>query len=71
MFAQKVFWLTDEEYETIKEWANTHECSCKHGDRLSRSCCGGEIKMCFTSTTLGVVKSAECICGEVLKLDNL
>lgn len=71
MFAQKNFCLTKEEYDTIKKWANTHECTCKQGGKPSRSCCGGEISIKFTPTTLGVVKSAECICGKVLKLDNL
>ena len=71
MFAQKNFWLTDKEYNIIKEWANNHKCTCKQGGKPSRSCCGGEISITFTPTTVGTTKSARCICGEVLQLDNL
>ena len=71
MFTQKNFCLTDEEYETIEKWANTHECSCRHGDRASRSCCGGEISVIFTPTSIGTAISARCLCGKELELDNL
>lgn len=71
MFIQKNFCLTDKEYETIEKWANTHECSCKYGNRPSRSCCGGEISVIFTPTTIGTAISARCICGKELELDNL
>ena len=71
MFTQKNFCLTDEEYETIEKWANTHECSCRHGDRSSRSCCGGEISVIFTPTYIGTAISARCICGKEIELDNL
>ena len=71
MFTQRSFKLTEEEYKTIEEWANTHECSCKHGNRSSRSCCGGEISVIFTPTTIGTAVSARCICGDEIELDNL
>ena len=71
MFTQKNFCLTDEEHSSIEKWANTHECSCKHGDRPSRSCCGGEISVTFTPTTIGTAISARCICGKEIELDNL
>ena len=71
MFIQKNFCLTDEEYETVEKWANTHKCSCKYGDRSSRSCCGGEISVIFTPTTVGTAKSVRCLCGQELELDNI
>lgn len=71
MFKVKNFYLTDEEYKIIEEWANTHECSCRRGNRASRSCCGGEISITFTPTTIGTVISASCICGKEIELDNL
>lgn len=71
MFTQKTFCLTDEEYDIIEKWANTHECSCRHGDRPSRSCSGGEISVTFTPTTIGTAISARCICGKEIKLDIL
>lgn len=71
MFTQKNFCLTDKEYETIEKWANTHECSCKNEDKPSRSCCGGEISVIFTPTTIGTAISARCLCGKKIELDNL
>ncbi len=71
MFTRKNFCLTDEEYETIEKWANTHECGCRHIDRPSLSCCGGEISVIFTPTSIGTIISARCLCGKELELDNL
>jgi len=71
MFTQKKFCLTDEEYETIEKWANTHECNCRHENRPSRSCCGGEISVIFTPTSIGTAISARCICGKEFELENL
>lgn len=71
MFTQKNFCLTDKEYETIEKWANNHECGCRHGDRPSLSCCGGEISVIFTPTSIGTAISARCLCGKEIKLDNL
>ena len=70
MFTCKNFKLTDEEYNTIKEWANNHKCPCKCGDRRSLSCSGGEISVTFTPTAIGIVISANCICGEKIIIDN-
>lgn len=69
MFTQKNFCLTDEEYEVIAKWAENHECSYKNDHR--RSCCGGEISVVFTPTTIGTIKSARCVCGKELVLDNI
>lgn len=72
MFTQKNFNLTDEQYETIKKWANTHECRCRPGnDSPSLSCCGGEISIIFTPTSIGTAISVSCVCGKKLELDNL
>ena len=71
MFAQKDFSLTDEEYSLIKEWADNHDCTCRVGNRPSLSCCGGEISIIFTPTTIGIAKSAECICGSKLDLESI
>jgi len=71
MFTQKNFCLTDEEYNNIKVWADTHKCSYRRGNRPSSSCCGGEISVIFTPTTIGTAISARCICGEELELENL
>ena len=71
MFTTKNFCLTDEEYEQIKKWANTHNCSCRYNGRPSRSCIGGEISIIFTPTSIGTAISAKCACGEELDLDTL
>ena len=71
MFTQRNFSLTETEYNTIKKWAETHECSCKHGNKSSRSCCGGEISIQFTPTTLGTAISAHCICGKSFDLETI
>lgn len=72
MFTQKIFCLTDEEHKAIHKWADEHECSCRcDGGRPSRSCCGGEISVTFTPTTVGMAKSARCICGKELDLNTL
>ena len=69
MFKRKEFFLTDEEYSLIKDWADTHDCTCRCGDRPSRSCCGGEISITFTPTSIGTVISASCICGKTYTID--
>ena len=66
----KEFCLTDEEYDQIAQWANSHECCYRYGRRRSRSCCGGEISFIFTPTAIGMSVAARCICGKELKLDN-
>jgi len=71
MFTQKQFFITDEEYSLIKDWAETHECTSRCGNRPSRSCCGGEISIIFTPTTIGTAISARCICGKEYNLKNL
>ncbi len=71
MFTNKNFSLTNKEYEEIKEWADTHECTARCRDRNSLSCCGGEISVIFTPTTIGTAISAQCICGKTFELDNL
>ncbi len=69
MFTRRDFYLSDEQYETIKTWAESHECKCKYGNRPSRSCCGGEISVTFTPTSVGTFISASCICGEQIDVD--
>ena len=69
MFSDKNFSLTDEEYNMIADWANTHECTARYGNRRSLSCCGGEISVTFTPTTIGTCISATCICGKTFELD--
>lgn len=71
MFTQKNFCLTDEEYNIIEKWANTHECKFRKENRASKSCCGGEISVIFTPTTIGTAISASCICGKKINLDNI
>jgi hypothetical protein len=71
MFTAKSFSLTDLEYNQIKDWAEKHDCKCRVGDRPSRSCCGGEISVIFTPTSIGTAISAKCVCGKELELDNL
>ena len=71
MFTKNQFTLTDEEYAQIEKWADTHDCACRHGKRPSRSCCGGEISVTFTPTSIGTFVSVECICGAKLELDNI
>lgn len=71
MFTAKDFHLNDDEYDAIKNWAGTHDCKCRVGDRPSRSCCGGEISVIFTPTSIGTAISAKCVCGEEFELDNL
>lgn len=71
MFSAKSFHLHDDEYDAIKNWAENHNCKCRVGDRPSRSCCGGEISVIFTPTSIGTAISAKCVCGEEFELDNL
>lgn len=67
MFKQKEFFLTNKEYDTIKKWAESHECSCRN----NKSCCGGKISVTFTPTTIGTSTFARCICGAEIDLDTL
>lgn len=65
MFTQKSFGLTDREFNAIRDWANTHECSCK-GNTKPRSCCCGEVSVTFTPTTINIFISAKCVCGKTI-----
>ena len=69
MFLHKNFYLTDKQYHSIENWANTHECSYRTLNRPSRSCCGGEISVIFTPTSIGTAISARCICGKEIELE--
>ena len=66
MFTNKEFKLSDEEYENLKKWAETHEC----GNR-GMSCCGGEISITFTPTTIGTHISAKCVCGKEFEIAEI
>lgn len=66
MFTTKEFKLTDQEYELIELWSKTHDCTCRN-----KSCCGGEISVKFTPTTVGTFITAECVCGKKLNLDEI
>ena len=66
----KTFTLTSDQYNAISKWADNHKCSCRHGNRPSKSCCGGEISYIFTPTTIGTAISAQCFCGQELVLDT-
>lgn len=69
MFTKKEFCLTDEEYNTIEKWVDTHECNCKHGEQRSASCCGGEISIIFTPSAVGTFITVKCICGKEKAVD--
>ena len=71
MFKKKQFSLTDEQYNTIKNWAETHECRLRKKERASSSCIGGEISVTFTPTSIGTYVAAHCSCGKELDLNNL
>ena len=66
MFTTRKFELTEEEYEKIKKWAETHECNC-----MGKSCVGGEISVTFTPTSIGTVIEAECACGDKVVIEDL
>ena len=64
MFTEKSFSLTDEQYEKIEKWANDHDCAVR-----GISCCGGEISVEFTPTTIRTFITAKCCCGEEIAID--
>lgn len=67
--SKKIFVLDEEQYETINKWAANHDCPCRLPDgRPSRSCCGGEISIIFTPSTVGTFISAKCICGARIQI---
>lgn len=66
MFSKKDFHLTDEEHDAINKWAETHNCPSRN-----RSCCGGEISVTFTPTSIDTFVSAKCVCGAKLELEEL
>ena len=70
LFIQKNFSITNEQYKKIKEWAETHECRFRCGDRPSHSCIGGEISVIFTPTSIGTFVTAKCECGSEIAFDD-
>jgi len=66
MFSRNEFHVTDNEYDFINRWAKSHNCSCR-----GKSCCGGEISIKFTPTTIGTHISAKCVCGQEIELAEI
>lgn len=66
MFTNRKFCLTEEEYDILNKWAESHECKCR-----GKSCCGGEISVTFTPTTIGTHISAKCICGQEIEIADI
>ena len=52
------FKLNQKESEDATNWALTHNCTCKN-----KSCCGGEVSITFTPTSIGTAVELYCICG--------
>ena len=63
MFSKKEFSLTDDEYEFVNRWEETHKCSCR-----GKSCCGGEMSITFTPTSIGTHISVKCVCGQEIEV---
>lgn len=54
------FPISKEEEKSIKEWMNNHEQVHKGGHGVS----GGKYTYCFVPTSIGVIGTIKCSCGE-------
>lgn len=47
-----------------------HDETCKFKDPKKRGVIGGRPTYCFTSTSLGMITTVKCACGEEIPLTN-
>jgi hypothetical protein len=69
MFAKECkFELTDDQYSKIVEWDKTHDCTLrpKHGMKKYCGAIGGAVSIKFTPTSIGMIITAQCVCGSSL-----
>lgn len=61
------FKLDDKEEALAKEWLTCHKdkCPIKYAGAI-----GGKYTWCFTDTSLGVISSLKCHCGERIVLTD-
>ena len=67
MFNQEQIVLTDEQYETIKEWAETHSCIIRN---YPTPCNEGKISITFTPTSAGTNICVRCNCGSTIQFKS-
>ena len=61
--AQHGFVIYNEEYEAIEQWKQKHEKE-KHNGKMKHGAIGGSYTYEFTPTSIGVIGSVKCRCGE-------
>ena len=73
MFTSKIFEISDEEYNKIQEWDNTHECIHKPKYGIKKYCgaIGGHLSIEFHPTSIGEIVIVKCGCGKELIVRGL
>ena len=72
MFISREFSITEEEYQQIKEWNESHECKLKPKHGMNKYCgpIGGNLTLSFTPTSIGTFQKVKCCCGAELDLND-
>lgn len=72
--AQKDMWrgfpISEEDDKKIKEWCKKHELE-KHGGKMRKGAIGGAYTYIFTPTSIGIVCTIKCFCGETFDFAGL
>ena len=67
----KTFKISDQCEAKIKEWQETHECSCRTKDGYRYvGAVGGADSFTFVPTSIGMALTVKCACGSELHLNN-
>lgn len=66
MFTDKTFSLTDEDYEKIRKWYQSHKCL----NRDEQTAIGAKLSIIFTPSSIGTFSSVRCACGEFLQAED-
>jgi hypothetical protein len=73
MFTSREFSITEEEWNKIKEWDNTHKCIYKPKYGIKKYCgaVGGNLSITFIPTSIGEIVRVDCGCGEHIYIREL
>lgn len=64
------FIITEKENEAIEQWRKEHIATVHNGNNYFGAI-GGELTYQFTPTSIGVVGTVKCVCGESFEFASL
>lgn len=73
MFSAKQFNISEEEWQKIKEWDETHECiyKPKYGNKKYSGAIGGHLSITFLPTSIGTIVTVKCGCKKELNVRDI